>query len=246
MKILRVLNFLPFFHLSCDENFGEYVLGDKWRVSLLVILFGRSKLYFYTYSKEKKFSFFYRISFSASCPGPTQKEIDKKAAEYATHIREQEATSLEIQLDLLKESYASNLTSEASMENRVSSYVAAYLVLLGFYVYLFDQIYTVSDALPFWLNTSIFLVGTLFLTSSGAFIWLFLGVRVIVRPKFNDLKNNPTLHKRVELAYTAWYASKEEVRYLISQLKNIEHNLAYALGIAIFSWLILFYNTKMN
>lgn len=241
MKILRALNFSPLFHVSCDENFGTYISGGTYRYSLLATLWGTSKLYFLTFRRNEKLKLFHTVRFSTLCPPTGQAQVDEKTRSYAATIQDQADESLNAQLDFLKESYASNLTSEASMDNRVSSYVAAYLVLIGFFAYLFHEIWGVRTVSIFWPNLIIFLVGILFLYSSGAFLWRFLMVRDSVRSTFRDLRNDATLRKRVELAYTNWYATKEELRWLASHVKNIEHNLAASLAVAILTWLTFFY-----
>lgn len=241
MNILRALNFSPFFHVSCDENFGTFISGGTYRYSVLATIWGTSKLYFITFRKNEKFKLFHIVRFSTLCPPIDPAQIDEKTKSYATTIQDQADESLNAQLDFLKESYASNLTSEASMDNRVSSYVAAYLVLIGFFAYLFHEIWSIHTSSIFWIDLAIFLAGTLFLYSSGTFLWRFLRVRESVRSTFRDLRNDSTLRKRVELAYTNWYSSKEELRRLASHVKNIEHNLAASLAIAILAWLTFFY-----
>ncbi len=241
MNILRALNSSPFLHVSCDENFGTCISEGTYRYSLFAALWGTSKLYFLTFRKNEKLKLFHIIRFSTLCPPIDQAQVDEKTKSYAATIQDQADKSLDVQLDFLKESYASNLTSEASMDNRVSSYVAAYLVLIGFFAYLFHEIWGVRTASIFWPILIIFLVGILFLYSSGAFLWQFLRVRDSVRSTFRDLRNDSTLRKRVELAYTNWYATKEELKRLASHVKNIEHNLAASLAIAIIAWLTFFY-----
>lgn len=241
MNILRVLNISPLFHVSCDENFGTLNPDGTRRYSLLATNWGTSKLYFLTFRKNDKFKLLHITTFSTICPPVDQIQVNEKTESYATAIQNQAVDALNIQLDFLKESYASNITSEASMDSRVSSYVAAYLVLIGFFAYLFHEIWSVHTSPIFWPNFIIFLVGILFLYSSGAFIWQFLRVRNSVRSTFRELRSDSTLHKRVELAYINWYASKEELRRLASHVKNIEHNLAASLSIAILVWLTFFY-----
>lgn len=241
MKILNMLNFSPIFHISCDESFGAYSQNGNLRLSLLVVVLGTWKLYLITGKRGEGFKLLRVIRFADVCHQVNQECIDQKTASYAATIQEQNDQSLDAQLDFLKDGYESNLTAEASLDSRVSSYVSGYLVLIGFFAYLFDAILSAAPSIARLISGIIFLAGILFLLSSGAFLWRFLRVRNVVRSTFKDMKDSPTKCKRVELAYTNWYASKKEVESLASHVKNIEQSMASALCIAIMTWVTTLY-----
>jgi hypothetical protein len=241
-----LLNWLPVLHLSCDKGFGQYIPNTKKRFSLLAASLGGVKIYFLTLN-DRQFSVLFSLKLSSISPPPDQKTIDAKTADYLTDIDGRSDDDVSIQYEFLKENYNNNCNSRSSLETKVSSHASTYLVLAGFYAYVFNELWKLSDW-QYILALTLYLTGFLFLASAGIFIFTFFRIGNSVRAAFRDLKpmGKSTIKIQSALAYTNWYASNAENRALATYVKNIELNMAKSLAIVAPLWLFIFISNNVT
>lgn len=227
-------NWLPIFHISCDELFGAYSPSHPIRFSAISISVGRSKLYIFTI-KSKKLRLWHNLRFNDACPLSDRNEVDQKADAFFRVIQSQTPEELAIQYEYLKEAFNNNEDSKSSLETRVSAHITTYFALLGLYGYIVTLMLHESGSMVVisWLAL---LVGFIFLAAAAAFMWSILQVKGVTRSAFKDLRQSPDLMTQARLAYTNWYASKDETRVRASLVKNAESNLILSLCVGVILW----------
>ena len=66
----KVFNWLPVFHVSCDDRYGSYSESSKVRFSALALSIGLYKIYFLT-CFDGRFAFFFMLSFRSAAAYPS-------------------------------------------------------------------------------------------------------------------------------------------------------------------------------
>lgn len=243
--ILCILfNHSPIFHVSCDERFGQYHPGANKRISLLAISFWKWKVYLITFNKQLKLA--HTINFDTLCPMPVQNDVDYKTISYRNHLAATSASTeaAQIQYESLKERFNQNSSIKSSFDNKASAYASTYVVLLGFYAYVFNEIWKLGNKNAFYASCAALLVCSLFTATSGLYIWGFLKLKNTIRSKFSDLKLDPSPQNQAVLAYTNWYSSEKESTVHASYIRNIESNLAVSVFLGLGLWLSVFLSTS--
>lgn len=234
-----IFNHSPIFHISCDERFGQYRPGANKRISLLAISFWKWKAYLITFNN--RFEFIHTINFDKVCPMPTQTDVDKKTNLFRAHLAATPTTeAAHIQYESLKERFNQNSSIKSSFDNKASAYASTYVVLLGFYAYVFNEIWKLGNNTFFYSFCVALLTCCLFTATSGLYIWGFLKLKNTIRSKFSDLKRDPSAHNQAALAYTNWYSSEKESTVHASYIRNIEVNLAISVFLGLGLWLSVF------
>lgn len=235
--MIAILNWIPVFHLSCDDFFGAYKKGSKRRFSLVVISLGRCKIYIISLS-ENKFSIFKILRFDVICHDMPQADIDQAADAFSKNVNGQNDSELSIQYEFLKERFNTNENSKSSLETRVSAHITTYLALLGVYGYILTLLLRESGRLA-EISWGILAFGCVFLVAAATFMWPLLQVKGVTRSTFSELRTKPTLLTQARLAYINWYASQDEIHIRSSQAKNAELNIILALFISIPLWIFV-------
>ena len=240
--LCRFLNWTPIFHVSCDDRYGSYAVNTTARFSLLVLSIGMYKIYFLTYAKGK-ISPCFVLGFRSVVAYPSTQIVDQKAETYCLEMKNtnRPEEDLKVQYEFLKEGYNNACASKSSMLSKVSSHASTYLVLAGFYAYVFNELWKLDG----WQKTSaaIFIsVGVLFLITAGVFAFSFLQVSSEIRSRFSDVKapDGSSYLAQAKHAYINWYASKLENTVLASKIKNIELNMVVALLLVVALWGFVF------
>lgn len=235
--MIAILNWIPIFHLSCDEFFGAYRKGGKRRFSFAAISLGRRKVYLISWA-NKKFSLLEVLRFDEICRDMPQADVDLAADLFANDIKGQNDTDLSLQYEFLKERFNTNENSKSSIETRVSAHITTYLALLGVYGYVVTLLLRESGW-PARISWGIVVFGCVFLVAAANFMWPLLQVKGVTRSTFSDLRKSPTLLNQARLAYINWYASQDEMRIRSSQAKNAELNIILALFVSIPLWIFV-------
>lgn len=204
------------------------------RYSLVVLVCGRAKLYLLSV-QGRRLRLFRFLRFSELNLLESIGEIDVKTAGYRNRTSALSDDQLDIHYEFLKERFNNNEDAKSSLETRLASHITSYFALVGFYGYILTLILPLSS--NSWKAQIAFGCGCLFMIACGAFIWSSLQVKGVVRSTFKDLSADTTPRTQAVLAYTNWYASKQEVRELASQVKNVESNMIVALCIAVALWI---------
>lgn len=240
--LCKALNWLPIIHVSCDERYGSYAPGSTVRNSALVLSIGLYKIYFLTYSNGR-LSLYFILKFRSVAAYPSIQLVEQKADKYYLDMKNNSRTDkeLEIQYEFLKEAYNNACTSKSSMLSKASYHVSTYLVLTGFYAYVFNELWKLEG----WqkLSASFFIFGgVVFLVTAGVFIFSLLQISSEVRSTFKEVKvlAGSTCIGQAKSAYINWYASKEENNVLASQVKNTEMNMIIAFLIIAALWVFVF------
>lgn len=238
--VCSLLNWSPIFHISCDDKFGQYVRTAPTRYSLFAMAIGGLKIYFLTMSANH-INFLFTLRLRDISSPPDQNTVDAKATAYRNDISTQSDAEIAIQYDFLKEAYNNNCNTRSSLETKVSSHASTYLVLIGFYAYVFNELWKLND----WQHTVAlgwYIAGSAPLISTGIFIFTFFRIDSVVRATFRDLKTpgNSTPQNQASHAYTNWFASKGENTALATYVKNIEINMALSLAIVVPLWIFVF------
>ncbi|MFM0244915.1 hypothetical protein [Paraburkholderia sediminicola] len=237
--MLRLLNYIPIAHVSCDERYGDFDSTLAKRFSILALNFGAVKIYVLS-ARNWKFEIFKILRIDNVCAMPTQYDIDAKTGVFATSIANQTPLELDVQYEFLKESYNNYVSAKSSIESRISSHLTVYFFVMGFYAFLLGEILKLKYSFLFLIVAILYFAGILFLLSTGILIWSAIKVRGIVRAMFKDLRASPTLAKRTELAYTNWYAARGENFVLASLVKNLESALLFSVLIAVTLWFVAY------
>jgi hypothetical protein len=237
--LFKILNQFPVFHVSEDENFGTYNLTDKRRYSLVIIACGTLKIYLVTYKVGAGFSLWKFLWLNDVLNKIGQKEIDQKTLVYAQAISTHDNEKAGTQYEFLKEQHNNNMTAKASLESRMSAYMTVYFVVIGFVVYLFNETLKIDSASIRHIALAGCALSALFLLSAYIHTGTFLRVKGVVRATFKDLRVSPSKIKQAELAYTNWFASKDEIRVLSTYVRNFESHLTKGSVLAILTWMLV-------
>ncbi|MDP9651594.1 hypothetical protein [Paraburkholderia caledonica] len=232
--LLALLNQIPVIHVSCDDAYGAYRPGLPRRYSMLVLVCGSAKFYLFTIY-NRRLGLFRLLRFSELNLLEPQKTIDKLTADYRDTTEYLTDEQVNLQYEFLKERFNNNEDAKSSLETRLASHITSYFALTGFYGYILTMLLPPSPGA--WLAWFVFGCGCLFMIACGAFIWSGLQVKGVVRSTFKDLAADISSRTQAALAYTNWYASRQEVRALASQVKNVEMNMILALCIAVPLWI---------
>jgi len=200
------------------------------------------KVYFLTFSGGK-FSPYFILNFRSVVAYPSVQLVDQKAESYCLDMQgtNRSEEDLKVQYEFLKEAYNNACSTKSSMLSKVSSHASTYLVLAGFYAYVFNEIWKLEG----WQRNSatIFIcVGILFLITAGFFTFSFLQVSSEIRASFADVRapNGSSYLAQAKHAYVNWYASKLENMVLASKIKNIELNMVVAFLLVVALWVFVF------
>lgn len=242
--LYTIANWSPLLHISCDEHFGRYDASLKLRLSALALSLGKSKLYIITLSNAK-WSLFHLVQLDAILKRPNQTQIDLKASDYYNDISSQSRPDEEIALhyEFLKEAYNNNTSTRSSLETKVSSHASTYLILAGFYAYVFNELWKIKgwqgDIALGW-----FLLSLPFLASTGYFIFNFFQVGGVVRASFREIKpaSKATQYQQAKGAYINWFSSMNENQTLATYVKNIETNMVTAFLLVAMLWIFVFFS----
>lgn len=238
----KILNWSPVFHVSCDDRYGSYSAYSNVRFSALAVSIGLYKIYFLT-RFDGRFAFFFILSFRSAAAYPSIELVEQKSQEYYALMQSDQKTDqeLEVHYEFLKESYNNACASKSSMLSKTSSHASTYLVLAGFYAYVFNEIWNLDGWQKHSASFFIF-CGVLFLLTSGVFIFSLLQVSSEIRSTFTDLKKSEgsIYLKQAKSAYENWYASKEENKVLASKIKNIELNMIVSFLVVAAVWVFVF------
>jgi hypothetical protein len=184
---------------------------------------------------KRRLGLFRLLRFSELNLLESQQTIDKQTTDYRNRTETLTDKQLDIQYEFLKERFNNNEDAKSSLETRLASHITSYFALVGFYGYILTLILPHSPVS--WIAQFVFGCGCLFMIACGAFIWSSLQVKGVVRSTFKDLTADASPRTQAVLAYTNWYASRQEVRALASQVKNVESNMILALCIAVPLWI---------
>lgn len=242
MLICKALNWSPFFHVSCDDLYGSYMSSYTARFSVFALSIGMFKVYFLTVSGGK-ISLYSTLFFRSVMPYPSAPLVDQKAESYflEMHRENRSEEDLKVQYEFLKEAYNNACAAKSSMLSKVSSHASTYLVLAGFYAFVFNEVWKLDG----WQRNSavVFIcMGVLFLLTAGVFIFSFLQVSSEVRARFAEVraKGGSSYLAQAKHAYVNWYASKYENMVLASKIKNIELNVVLAFLLIVNLWIFVF------
>ncbi|WP_330206683.1 hypothetical protein [Pseudomonas sp. AM14(2022)] len=241
-----LLNHTPLFHISCDQRFGQYHATTPRRLSLLVISFWKWKLYIISINSQRKFELLKLINFDLICPMPSQAEVDNKTDSFRKHLTSTSASTeaANIQYESLKERFNQNTSIKSSFDNKVSAYASSYVVLLGFYAYLFNEMWKLTNNNLFYTSCVVIFICALFTATAGLYIWGFLKLKNTIRSRFFDLKTEPTAQNQAVLTYTNWYSSEKEGTVHASYIRNIETNMATSLLLGLGLWIFVFLSSN--
>ena len=240
--LCKVLSWSPIFHVSCDDRYGSYAVNATPRFSMFALSIGMCKVYFLTFCGGK-FSPCFVLGFRSVMAYPSVQLVDQKAESYCLEMQgtNRSEEDLKVQYEFLKEAYNNACSTKSSMLSKVSSHASTYLVLAGFYAYVFNEVWKLDG----WQKDSatIFIcIGILFLITAGVFTFSFLQVSSEIRAGFADVRapNGSSYLAQAKHAYVNWYASKIENTVLASKIKNIELNMVVAFLLVVVLWVFVF------
>lgn len=240
--LCKSLNWSPVFHVSCDDLYGSYRPSCTVRFSVFALSIGMFKIYFLTII-GRRVSFYSTLCFRSVMAYPSTQLVDQKAESYFLEMQRENRSEedLKVQYEFLKEAYNNACTAKSSMLSKVSSHASTYLVLAGFYAFVFNEIWKLDG----WQRNSavVFIcIGVLFLLTAGVFIFSFLQVSSEVRARFAEVraKGGSSYLAQAKHAYVNWYASKFENMVLASKIKNIELNFVLAFLLVVSLWIFVF------
>ncbi len=240
--VLKLLNTLPIFHISNDDNFGTYNNFSTARLSLFSIPLGTNIIYVISLNRvNNKFNFFKCISFDELQSRVEPSEVEEKVKSYELYLRTSTNLQQIQQEEFLKIRIAESIGSLYSLHNKVSFYSTIGLALFGFLGFLLTEI--VNFKTFFYIKLSPYFLWGLSLvyaTNLTLFIKKAIAVSSFYKSSFGDLKKNSKETALSTAFYRDWYDIKDAVRYYASLVKNIEKYLYRLIGACILTWLSIF------
>lgn len=241
---LILFNFLPFFHISNDDNFGSYNNYKKARFSLLSIPLGKNIFYLLSIRKGKNtlnYFFIYRISFDRIQKRITHGKVDQHVNNYKNYSLIATNEQLEKQEEFLKFRISENTSSLYSLHNKVSFYSTIGLALLGFLGFLLTEIVNIKTFLDIkWLLYSLWGLSFVYAANLVLFVMPAIAVGSFYKSSFSDLRKNSERAALCTSFYRDWYDIRDAVRYYASLVKNIEKYLYLLIGSCILTWICIF------
>ncbi|WP_050942222.1 hypothetical protein, partial [Yersinia enterocolitica] len=228
-KFLLIFNYLPFFHISNDQNFGTYNDLDTARYSLFSLPWGKSIFYLFTlYKKDDSYHVdcYKKLSFDQVQSRVKPSEIEEKVAVYKEHITSISDQERERQEEFLKIRITELTGALYSLQNKVSFYSTIGLALLGFLGYLLGEIINSNAPMVMtWILYTLWGVSSLYALNLALFIISSIAISSFYQSSFGDLKKDPNKAALAISFYRDWYDIKDAVRYIASLVKNIEKYL---------------------
>ncbi|MHA3357381.1 hypothetical protein ACX1HO_19135 [Yersinia enterocolitica] len=249
-KFLLIFNYLPFFHISNDQNFGTYNDLDTARFSLFSLPLGESIFYLFTLYKKDDIwhiNLYKKLSFDQVQSRVKPSEIEEKVAAYENYIVGISDQERERQEEFLKIRIAELTGALYSLHNKVSFYSTIGLALLGFLGYLLGEI--VNSNLPImliWIFYALWGLSFLYALNLVLFIRSSIAVNSFYKSSFSGLKKDP---KKTALAisfYRDWYDINDVVRYIASLVKNIEKYLYWLISSCVVTWVCMFLTSNLG
>ncbi|HDL7734944.1 TPA: hypothetical protein PXR55_004131 [Yersinia enterocolitica] len=243
-KFLLIFNYLPFFHISNDQNFGTYNDLDTARYSLFSLPWGKSIFYLFTlYKMDDSYHVdcYKKLSFDQVQSRVKPSEIEEKVAVYKEHITGISDQERERQEEFLKIRITELTGALYSLHNKVSFYSTIGLALLGFLGYLLGEIINSNAPMVMtWILYTLWGVSSLYALNLALFIISSIAISSFYQSSFGDLKKDPNKAALAISFYRDWYDIKDAVRYIASLVKNIEKYLYRLISICIVTWVCVF------
>ncbi|MEC6796819.1 hypothetical protein VXS03_07150 [Photobacterium sp. S4TG1] len=231
----KFLNYLPLFHLSCDESFDTIKSMTNFRFSFISLPWGDKHLYFLSYKKGIKFFHVLRLS---DINKPYEEEqVNDLTDKFLSLEDDKENLNSQLRIEFLKFKYAELQNSINTLNNKVNNYIAISLVYIGVFTYLFKIAINVTS-LPFvffiWILLTLFGINLL-----NVLILLrrYLQVKSYMKSKFSSFKQSPDWRSLAKSFYIDWLTSKDEQNASASLVLNIEK---YFIRSIVFSLLLFF------
>lgn len=244
-KFLLILNYLPFFHISNDQNFGTYNDLDTARYSLFSLPWGKSIFYLFTlYKKDDSYHMdcYKKLSFDQVQSRVKPSEIEEKVAAYEDYIVGISDQERERQEEFLKIRIAELTGALYSLHNKVSFYSTIGLALLGFLGYLLGEIINSNAPIVMtWILYTLWWISSLYALNLALFIISSIAISSFYQSSFGDLKKDPNKAALAISFYRDWYDIKDAVRYISSLVRNIEKYLYRLIAICIVAWVCVFF-----
>ncbi|HDL8431673.1 hypothetical protein A6J63_005660 [Yersinia enterocolitica] len=244
-KFLLIFNYLPFFHISNDQNFGTYNDLDTARYSLFSLPWVKSIFYLFTlYKMDDSYHVdcYKKLSFDQVQSRVKPSEIEEKVAVYKEHITGISDQERERQEEFLKIRITELTGALYSLHNKVSFYSTIGLALLGFLGYLLGEIINSNAPMVMtWILYTLWGVSSLYALNLALFIISSIAISSFYQSSFGDLKKDPNKAALAISFYRDWYDIKDAVRYIASLVKNIEKYLYRLISICIVTWVCVFF-----
>lgn len=240
--LMKILNILPIFHVSNDDNFGTYCDFSTARLSLLSIPIGVNIIYLISMNRSNnKFNFFTFISFDVIQSRVKPNEVEEKVKKYESYLKTSTCLQRIQQEEFLKIRIAESIGSLYSLHNKVSFYSTIGLALFGFLGFLLTEIVSFKAFLYIKLVSCFFWgLSLVYAINLALFIKKSIAVSSFYKSSFGDLKNNTEETALSTAFYRDWYDVNDAVRYYASLVKNIEKYLYRLIGSCTLAWLCIF------
>jgi len=251
MKFIRLLNWLPIFHLSADQNFGtiekDYDLKETkkmgMRFSLIYLELGALKYYFITYSfKKRKFAMKQVFSIDQYFQTEeTMNRINKACEKQRNHLENLENSSeIELEINFIKYKMEQQEGREAKSSEKMNTYNYLFLVLAPATITFW--LYFISYGFNIYFDFMIGIVFVYDLVNIYFYIMQFNKVRSFTRTKYGTIKN--AKNKLIEIAlgyYEDWQKIKDEADELVSYPKNLQHKFNRLLLLLVICGILISY-----
>lgn len=241
---LWIFSRLPFLSTTDDRNFHSISWGTDYssdfRLSLLNIGLGTSKIYFLTI-KEKKAKWFYVLKLEDVKKMPSSTEIEEKVQKYNGHLASITKEKIDSEMEFLKY----RIDSEESIKNQAMSKIANYTAvsLVVFPIILTYGTKHVYQSKLF-LDKILFIMILYCVLNIVLYIIEFLRVKSFTRSSFGELKDSgDTRRKLASSYYCDWYAMRNESPVFVTFVLKVERLYAWILMLVT---IMIFLNFTMN
>lgn len=247
--IFRVLNWLPFFHVSVDSHFGSLGDGDK-RYTLAVFSAGNKIIYLISIFKAAnsyKFSLYYVLHFYEICKVTDPIEMDKRVKAYGQSIKSQDETLINNQVDFLRDKISMNQSRTESGYNKINLYTAFILAHIGFIVYLAEKISKLEpeNHLTNYTFYLLFAMAIYYSVNGLLFIREAASIKGYVRSTFKELKVDSSVPNLAVAYYTDWSSTNNESHVITSIVAVVEKYFIRGFVLSLAVWSCIFISTHV-
>jgi len=232
-----IVSELPVAQLSEDETFHEYKKGSNPRYSLFYLPIGIYKIYFLTWTKDKKFHFLKILSLKKLC----DKKIEEKESRLQSVCNdsyEKYSTSNETEkkfhIELLQDQCKELQDREKVAQFKAGFYLTSLVLIAGAIIKSINS----ADLIYQWncyIQASFALI-FLYIINVIILLFGFISVKKYKAERYSDFRNSEDKEKSY---YTYWYKKFQRLQVYstndISFVLNIEKYLKL-----IVLWLVIF------
>jgi len=225
--IKMIVSELPAGQLSQDDNFHEYTNNSSRRFSLFYLPIGVYKIYFLTWTRDKKFHFLKILSLKELCDKKIE-EKETKLQSISSNSYDKYSTSTDIEkqqhLSLLQDLSKQMQEREKTVQFKAMFYITALAAILSVLVSKFDKI---TNILSLTTTEQVVIALILLYILNALFLLLsFLSVGSYKSETYSHFRDSMDKDK---LYYIYWYKQYQRLQKYtdrdVSYISNIEKYL---------------------